>query len=121
MAQSNSVMIHKLQQAINSKGYKILYNKTQFYSDKQDRPVTQYTIKQVVEADEIATNKRHSYIELFKTCSQIQIVLFLRDMWYEINGWEVPTDNEQWNKAKQDYKDNKEVELKQKVKAKKGE
>ena len=102
-------MIHKLQNAINQKGYKILYNKTQFYSDKQDRPVTQYTIRQVVENnDEGRTNKRHSYIELFKSCSQIQIVLFLRDFWYEINGWEVPTDNEMWNEAKQKYYDKKE-------------
>ena len=113
MANSNSVMIHKLQNAINSKGYKILYNKTQFYSEQQNRPVTQYTIKQVVEAEPkntAATNKRHNYLELFKSCSQIQIVLFLRDFWYEINGWEVPTDNQEWNEAKQKYYDKKSGE-----------
>ena len=110
MANSNSVMIHKLQNAINSKGYKILYNKTQFYSEQQKRPVTQYTIRQVVDTDDTATNKRHSYLELFKTCSQIQVVLFLRDFWYEINGWEVPTDNEMWNEAKQKYYDKKSGE-----------
>ena len=98
-------MIHKLQNAINGKGYKLLYNKTQFYSEQQNRPVTQYTIKQVVEAEDTATNKKHHYIELFKTCSQIQIVLFLRDFWYDINGWEVPTDNEQWNEAKRKYQE----------------
>lgn len=102
---SNSTMIHKLQNAINSRGYKLLYNKTQFYSEQQNRPVTQYTIKQVVEAEDTATNKKHHYIELFKTCSQIQIVLFLRDFWYDINGWEVPTDNEQWNEAKRKYQE----------------
>ena len=104
MANSNSVMIHKLQQAINSRGYKILYNKTQFYSDKQNRPITQYTIRQVVDnKEETATNKKHTYLELFKSCSQI--VLFLRDFWYQINGWEVPTDNQMWNEAKQKYYD----------------
>lgn len=102
---SNSTMIHKLQNAINSKGYKLLYNKIQFYSEQQNRPVTQYTIKQVVDADDLATNKKHNYIELFKTCSQIQVVLFLRDFWYEINGWEVPTDNEVWNEAKRKYQE----------------
>ena len=102
--QSNSTMIHKLQTAINNRGYKLLYNKTQFYSDKQDRPVVQYSIKQVVEDID---NKKHC-IELFKSCSQIQIVLFLRDFWYDINGWEVPTDNEQWNEAKKKYYDKKE-------------
>ena len=108
MANSNSVMIHKLQQAINSKGYKILYNKTQFYSENQKRPVTQYTIKQVVENDDPGiTNKKHSYLELFKSCSQIQIVLFLRDFWYEINNIPIPQDNPVWNEAKQKYYDNK--------------
>ena len=101
--QSNSVLIHKLQTAINSKGCKILYNKTQFYSDKQDRPVTQYTIRQVF--DDPKGKKRAQSIELFKSCSQIQVVLFLRDVWYGLNGWEIPTDNEEWNKAKQKYKE----------------
>lgn len=98
-------MIHKLQNAINSKGYKLLYNKTQFYSEAQKRPVTQYTIRQVVDNPEAigTNNKKTSCIELFKTCSQIQVVLFLRDFWYELNGWEVPKDNEQWNKAKEKY------------------
>ena len=94
-------MIHKLQNAINDKGYKLLYNKTQFYSEQQDRPINLYTIKQVVPPDN--PNKRNRYIELFKSTSQIQIVFFLRDFWYDINGWEVPTDNEMWNEAKQKY------------------
>ena len=102
---SNSVMIHKLQHAINSKGYKILYNKTQFFSETQSRPVNLYTVKQVI-PNENPEKKTH-YIELFKTTSQIQIVLFLRDFWYEINGWEVPTDNQMWNEAKQAYYDKK--------------
>lgn len=94
---SNSVCIHKLQQAINGKGEKILYSTSQFYSTKQDRPVTIYHIKKAV-YDEI--KDKTVQIELFKSTSQIQIVLFLRDMWYEINGWEVPRDNETWNEIK---------------------
>lgn len=101
MAQSNSVMIHKLQRAINDNfGQKILYNKTQFYSEQQDRPVTMYVLKQ---ATWDSKRKRNRNIELFSTTSQIQVVLFLRDLWYELNGWEVPTDNEEWNKAKAKY------------------
>lgn len=101
MAQSNSVMIHKLQRAINDNfGQKILYNKTQFYSEQQDRPVTVYVLKQATWDSE---KKRNRNIELFSTTSQIQTVLFLRDLWYELNGWEVPTDNEEWNKAKAKY------------------
>lgn len=95
---SCSVNIHKLQNAINQKGYKILYNTTQFYSNKQDRPITMYLVKQAVFDDETG---KHKNVELFKSTSQIQIVLFLRDFWFEINGWEIPTDNEQWNAIKE--------------------
>jgi len=94
---SNSVNIHKLQSAINMRGHKILYSTSQFYSSQQDRPVTMYYIKQAVWDEETKKNKN---VDLFKSTSQIQILLFLRDMWYEINGWEVPTDNETWEAIK---------------------
>lgn len=97
---SNSTNIHKLQQAINNRGGQILYNTTQFYSVKQNRPVNIYIIKQ---AYYDVARDRVGAVELFKSTSQIQILLFLRDMWFEMNGWEVPTDNEQWNAAKEEY------------------
>ena len=94
-------MIHRLQRAINEKfGQKILYNKTQFYSEQQDRPVTLYILKKAY-WDEDKQKTRN--IELYSTTSQIQIVLYLRDLWYELNGWEVPKDNEAWTKAKEAY------------------
>lgn len=94
---SNSVMIHKLQQALNMNGLRIMYSTSQFYSAKQDRPVTIYHIKQAV-YDE----SRDKYVnqEIFNSTSQIQIVLYLRDLWYGINGKELPTDNEQWNEIR---------------------
>ena len=91
-------MIHKLQQAINGRGMKILYSTSQFYSNQQDRPVTMYQIKQAVYDEDTG---KYKHVELFKSVSQIQIVLFLRDMWFEINGWEIPTDNQVWNKMKE--------------------
>ena len=94
---SNSTMIHKLQRAINSRGYKVLYSTTQFYSDQQDRPVTMYILKQAVYDEE---KGKHVNVDLFKSTSQIQIVLFLRDMWYDINGMEIPKNNEIWNDIK---------------------
>lgn len=106
MPASNSVMIHKLQNAINQKfDDTILYNKQQWYSEKQKRPVTSYIIRKAV-----YDNERGKYVnlELFKTCSQIQVVLFLRDYWYELNGWDVPHDNEMWEKAKKLYYDKQE-------------
>ena len=102
---SNSVNIHRLQQAINGKGYKVLYSTSQFYSDKQNRPVTVYVLKQAVWDDEAQKNRN---IEIFKSTSQIQILLFLRDMWFEINGWEIPTDNEVWNDIKRKMKEKEE-------------
>ena len=97
---SNTVNIHKLQTAINQKGYKILYSTSQFFSLTQNRPVTVYQVRQALVDEEQGKTKS---IELFKSTSQLQILLFLRDMWYEINGWEVPTDNEEWNEAKEKY------------------
>ncbi len=97
---SNITNIKKLQQAINLKGYKILYNTSQFYSQKEDRPVTIYHVKQAIWDED---KGKYDTVELFKSTSQLQILLFLRDYWYEINGKEVPTDNEDWNKAKEEY------------------
>lgn len=98
---SNSTLIHKLQQALNGKGERILYTTSQFYSEQQNRPVTIYHVKQAT-YDEIEDKTRN--VELFKSTSQIQIVLFLRDLWYEVNGWEVPQDNETWNNVKKGAK-----------------
>lgn len=97
---SNSIMIHKLQQVLNMHGHKILYNTSQFYSEQQQRPVTMYYLKEAVYDEQ---KHRNINIELFKSTSQLQLVLFLRDMWYELNGWELPQDNEMWNAKKQDY------------------
>ena len=94
---SNSVMIHKLQTALNLKGLRIMYTTSQFYSDKQNRPITVYHIKQAEWDDD---KQRYQNVELFKSTSQIQIVLFLRDMWYSVNGKEIPKDNEVWNNIK---------------------
>lgn len=94
---SNTVMIHRLQQAINGKGGKLLYSTTQFYSEEQNRPITVYHLKQAVYDEEKGKNTN---VELFKTTSQIQVVLFLRDFWFDLNGWEIPNDNEQWNQTK---------------------
>lgn len=102
---SNSVLIHRLQQALNSKGCMILYNTSQFFSTKQNRPVTLYHIKQSIPDD---TTGRLKTVELFKSASQIQIVLYLRDMWYNVNGREIPKDNEIWNNIKNNYNNEEE-------------
>lgn len=89
----------KLQAAINSRpGAKISINTSQWYSKDKNRPITVFTIRQSFEKD----NYKKS-VELFKTYSQVQMVLFLRDYWYNLNGWEIPHDNEIWEEMKQKY------------------
>ena len=102
MPQSNSTMIHKLQRAMNEKfNQKICISRQQWYSEDQHRPITTYVIRQAVWDED---KQRNYNVELFKSTSEIQIVLFMRDRWYELNGWEVPQDNEQWNKIREKYK-----------------
>lgn len=96
MPASNRTMIHKLQNAINQYGGKILYEKSQFFSDDQNRPITIYRISQSI----IADNGRNKKEKLFETTSMIQIVLYLRDVWYTMNNKELPTDNAEWETVK---------------------
>ncbi len=101
MAKVFGPQIKKLQRAINDKfGAKILINKTQYYSQDADRPLELLVIKQAIWDED---KKRFKNVELFSSASDVQIVLWLRDYWYELNGWQVPTDNEEWNQAKAQY------------------
>lgn len=96
MPASNRTMIHKLQNAINQHGGKILYEKSQFFSNEENRPITLYRISQSID---VGSNK-HKKEKLFETTSMIQIVLYLRDIWYKITDQELPTDNEMWEAVK---------------------
>lgn len=79
-------------------GVKLLINSRQWYSDDKDMAMTFYTVQKV----DILNDKK-IIVDLFKTYSQIQLVLFMRDFWYELNGWEVPTDNPIWEKIKEQH------------------
>ena len=86
----------KLQNAINSRsGAKVTIGTSQFYSVDKKRPVMSYVVRESFPDDDY-----HASTVIFKTYSQIQLVLFLRDYWYELNGWEVPTDNKVWEEIK---------------------
>lgn len=103
MASNYMKTARKLQMAINKKfKVKILFNTTQWYSDKKQDSINLYTVKRT-DWDE----DKHKYVntDLFSTYSQIQLVLWLRDFWYELNGWEVPTDNPVWEQKKQEWKE----------------
>ena len=102
MATNFGTMIVKLQKACNQKfDAKLLYNKAQIYSEKADKPITILSVKKAVFDKKTGKTKN---VEIFNTTSELQVVMFLRDYWYELNGWEIPKDNEEWEKAKEKYK-----------------
>lgn len=93
----------KLQTASNKLfGVKLLIDQRQWYHKDKDTAVTVYTLYQVDEVN------RSSKIKLFQTYSQVQLVLYMRDMWYELNHWEVPTDNKVWEEIKRKYGEKEE-------------
>jgi len=92
--------IKKLQQALQMEGELILISTSQFFSLEKQTTVTRYHVKKQVQSGE---KYKSSQVELFSSCSQIQITLFLRDYYYEIKGYEVPQDNPYWLAAKKKY------------------
>lgn len=90
MPSSNSTMIYKLQVALNSKGLRILCNRSQFFSEQQNRPVTMYKVSQSVHSESTGKN---NHVELFSSASEIQIVLFMRNLWYAVNNKPIPSTN----------------------------
>lgn len=98
MAYNQTKMIYKLRQAINAKGHKLLFNTTEFYSDAQQRPIAIYHIK-----DSVLDSQTGKYVnqELFSSPSHLQIVFFLRDYLFALEGKELPTDNEFWNEIRE--------------------
>ena len=89
----------KLQSAINQRTEdKLLINTQQWFSEDKGRAVTCYVIKQRVRKGKNKQQRRS--VEVFNTYSQVQMVLWLRDYWYRMNGWEVPQDNIEWEEVK---------------------
>jgi len=99
--------IKKLQRAINERSSdKILVNKTQMYSESSSIITEVIYVKKAIRNPKTGRNR---YEELFHSTSDVQITLFLRDYWYELNGWEVPTDNEEWIQIKQKFLEKQEA------------
>lgn len=95
---SNIKNIKKLQQVINRNcDFKILYTTQQFFSVQQQMPVTKYCLRKATLNYD--TNKSES-VEIFSTYSQLQIILYLRDLWYVYSDRELPTDNKFWEEIK---------------------
>ncbi len=93
-----NISIRKLINAINTKGYKLLYSKKQ-YIDRAGKFKNYYIISTANWNEE---RKRFDNVDIYGSSSTIRIVLYLRDMWFRINNWELPTDNEIWNKVRKE-------------------
>lgn len=79
-------------------GVNLLIQQRQWYSEDKQMAMTYYSVQKV----DIVDGKKMQ-IELFRTYSQVQLVLFMRDFWYDLNGWEVPKNNPIWEEAKKRY------------------
>lgn len=100
MAKKYGPTIKKLQNAINGSGkMHLTINKTQFYVADTNKTCELIIVKEAV----MGKDGKVKYVERFSSGSDIAIALYLRDVWYEINGWDVPEDNSYWNKAKEAY------------------
>ena len=99
MPASNLSMIHKLQKAINMNGGVLLLDRTQFFSREQNRPVTMYRVCETVGTTKSGRRKKEC---LFETASQIQVVLFLRDYWFVMQGKGLPpiVNNKKWGEIR---------------------
>ena len=93
--------IQKLQKALLVEGEYVLIATSQFYSVDKHKFVTRYHIKKQVQNPD--NDNKSTMVELFNSCSQIQITLFLRDYYYQVKGWEVPHDNPIWEECKAKY------------------
>jgi len=93
-------MANKLVTALNTKGYKLLLNYKQFLgADEKVRRY--YTVNQATWNPD---KQKYESTQIYGSPSNIRIVLFLRDMWCEANGQELPTDNEMWNKIREEIR-----------------
>lgn len=93
--------IKRLVQALNTRNYNLLYSKRQFMG-KEGLPHNLFVVSQ---AYWDAERGKYSSRELYSTTSLARMALFLRDMWYEEEGLELPTDNEMWNKIRKQLKE----------------
>ena len=94
-------IIKKLQTALTCEGEIVLIATSQFYSLDKHKYVTKYHIKrQVFEPD---SDRKSTVVELFSSCSQLEITFFLRDYLYTVRGQEIPTDNPIWEARKARY------------------
>lgn len=92
----------RLMQAINSRGHKLTLSIKQFIG-REGQPHNMYSVNRAFWNEE---KGKYIHEELYSTTSMVRITLFLRDMWFELNNWELPTDQEAWNRIREELRKN---------------
>lgn len=86
MANLNGKM-RKLQTAIVKSGVPIKINQTQFYSEDQQRMITQYHVLTTSkEWDEKKEKLVYHNEEILKTCSMVEVIKCLLEKYREVSG-----------------------------------
>lgn len=81
-----SAIVKKLQRAILSTGLVIKIGSSQFYSADQGRMITMWSLSTpVMEYDKGKWKMRD--LEILRTASQADVVLTLKEMWEQSQGW----------------------------------
>lgn len=91
----------KLIAALGTKGVRLMLNTKQFVGREGDTHDIYSINKAVWDEDK----QKYMHYELYHSVSPVRIVLFLRDLWYSENGWELPTDQPLWNKLREEIKE----------------
>lgn len=88
-----SATAKKLIKALNMRNYQLTFSTKQFMG-REGAPHNYYIISKAEWCEE---KNRYNHSDIYSSTSMVRIVLYLRDMWYLENGWELPTDQELWN------------------------
>ncbi len=84
---SNRQKIGKLQYALDRLGYTVFYSTHQFRSDTQNRLITMHKLEHRVWDPK---KERFRNEEIFSSASQIQVLLFLRNILFWLEGKDIP-------------------------------
>ena len=87
---SNRKKISQLQYALDRKGFTVYYSTHQFRSDTQNRLITMHKLEHRVWDPK---KERYRNEEIFSSASQIQVLLFLRNILFWLEGKEIPPSN----------------------------
>ncbi len=93
--------IQLLQKALLTTGEIVVINTQEFYSADKHKMVKRYFIKKQIQDPD--NKNKSTMVELFSSCSMIQVTLFLRDLYFEATGQPIPHDNPIWEEAKARY------------------